>query len=527
MTRPGFFRMTLSSTPKRQIDVVTGEVSPDLPGDGASPPAPLSPKVQGLLGPAEAVRGSAPVGAMLVAKTSTSTNPRPLPLWLLLVGREAVHLRWGGVVGVGLVWTGLGGALVIDALDGATHIPDRWFGLLLVFEAASSGVRGLVATGAARRLRLLKAAILLVVAVLTMLASASSTFLLAMLFGTAFLFDGLSRIVLSHVLRFPGWHWAVVHGGLGILLGILTLQPYPTWYAGTVGFSIGAFLMLSGIKVMILGLRLRRLPGSPSASRQAGGSDTVRVYVWTPTGTATIPARRRLVHRYVVSVNGVGHISTGHAAMELAASYGGNGSRGDLPSEGPLYLSHYPAVEIERSPDKLRAILHAGPENNVPGRFLPSYREEAADWCEATVVVTLQGVDGGRLRAFWSSYRRDATYNLVGRNCSTGVANALDAAVEGSFCSNGTPWRRLAHAVLSPEFWAAALMRNGAGAMTWTPGLVLDYSRALSALIDPVSPVPAISWQGVRRRLMRNWRAEAVARKRGLNSADAEAVKAA
>jgi hypothetical protein len=56
---------------------------------------------------------------------------------------------------------------------------------------------------------------------------------------------------------------------------------------------------------------------------------------------------------------------------------------------------------------------------------------------------------------------------------------------------------------------------------------VLDYSRALSALIDPVSAVPAMSWQGIRRRLMRNWRAEAVARKRGLNSADADAAKAA
>ena len=179
-------------------------------------------------------------------------------------------------------------------------------------------------------------------------------------------------------------------------------------------------------------------------------------------------------------------------------------------------------MEIERSPDNLRGILRAGPDNNVPGRFLPSYREEAADWCEATVVVTLRGIDGGRLRAFWSSYRRDATYNFVGRNCSTVVANALDAAVEGSFCRDGTSWRRLARAVLSPEFWAAALLRNGASAMTWTPGLVLDYSRALSALIDTVSPVPAMSWQGVRRRLMRNWRAKAVARKRGLNSADAE-----
>ncbi|MFD1303164.1 HdeD family acid-resistance protein [Methylobacterium marchantiae] len=438
--------------------------------------------------------------------TESPASPKALPLWLLLVGREVVHRHWGLVTGAGIVWTALGGALVIDALDGATHIPDRWFGLLLVFEAAGSFVRGLVATGAARRLRILKAALLLVVAVLTMLASSSSTFLLAMLFGTAFLFDGLSRFALANVLRFPGWRLSAAHGALVVALGIITLQPWPTWYAGTVGFCIGAFLMLAGIKVAILGARMRHLPAEPLAQAPDAHSDALTVHVWTPTGTATIPARQRLVHRYVVSVNGRGHVSTGHAALELGAGV----------TEDALYVSHYPAVEIDRSPDNLRATLRAGPENDVPGRFLPSYREEADDWCEATVTVTLRGVDAARLRHFWAAYRRDATYNLVGRNCSTTVASALDAAVEGAFNRDGKPWRHLARAVMSPEFWAAAILRNGAGAMTWTPGLVLDYSRALSALVDPVSPVPAIRWEGVRRRLLRNWRAETVARMRNL-----------
>ncbi|MCJ2082602.1 HdeD family acid-resistance protein [Methylobacterium sp. J-090] len=529
--------MTSPSKPSHRTGDAPRSAVSAGPGEGAPDSAALGPKAQAVLGLAAAERGSDPVAGMLATPSGAPAKPRALPLWLLLVGREAVHRRWGIVAGAGLVWTALGGALVIDALDGATHVPDRWFGLLLVFEALSSLVRGLVATGAARRLRLLKAALLLVVAVLTLLASASSTFLLAMLFGTAFLFDGLSRIVLSHVLRFPGWRWSVAHGSLGAILGLLTLQPWPTWYAGTVGFSIGTFLVLSGIKVTVLGLRLRRPPeplgaSMPVRDSERGsdrGSDMVTVHVWTPTGTATIPARQRLVHRYVVSVNGGGHISTGHAALEWAGSPGGSGDplHDESLRGAPLYVSHYPAVEIDRSPDNLRATLRAGPENEVPGRFLPSYRAEADDWCEATVTVTLRGVDGARLRAFWDAYRRDATYNLVGRNCSTGVANALDAAVEGSFGRDGTPWRRLARAALSPEFWAAALMRNGAGAMTWTPGLVLDYARALSALIDPVSPVPALGWHGVRRRLRRNWRAETIARKRGLAAAEPTAAKVA
>jgi hypothetical protein len=48
--------------------------------------------------------------------------------------------------------------------------------------------------------------------------------------------------------------------------------------------------------------------------------------------------------------------------------------------------------------------------------------------------------------------------------------------------------------------------------MTWTPGLVLDYTRALSALVDPVSPVPSIAWKRVGWRFVRNWRARSLIR---------------
>lgn len=211
------------------------------------------------------------VEGLLSEASAIRPGERPLPLWLLLVGRGAVHRRWGLVTGMGLAWTALGAALVVDALDGALHVPERWFGLLLVFEALRSLVRGLVASGAARRLCLLKAALLFVIAVLTILGSSSSTFLLAMLFGTAFLVDGLSRIVLAQVLRFPGWRGAAAYGGLGVALGILTLQPWPTWYAGTVGFSVGAFLAMSGIKVALLGLRLRRPPVAHGAATPGAG----------------------------------------------------------------------------------------------------------------------------------------------------------------------------------------------------------------------------------------------------------------
>ncbi|KCV30154.1 hypothetical protein L489_1189 [Bordetella bronchiseptica 00-P-2730] len=37
-----------------------------------------------------------------------------------------------------------------------------------------------------------------------------------------------------------------------------------------------------------------------------------------------------------------------------------------------------------------------------------------------------------------------------------------------------------------PELWIAAQVRRRAQAMAWTPGLTLDYSRALRAIVHPV-----------------------------------------
>lgn len=418
------------------------------------------------------------------------------PLWLLLVGRAAVRRHWHLILATGLVWSLLGLTVMIDSLDGALHVPERWFGLILLAEGAGSLAVGASALGAARRLRLLKGGLLTIMAVLILVATRHSTFLLAMIFGIAFTVDGVIRITVAGLLKFSGWRISVALGALSVAFGLFHLQPWPTWYAGTVGYCIGMFLILTGANLALVGLRTRRLQAAPGLEAPAG-SDSLTVHVWTPTGQATTPASQRLIRRYVASVDKAGRYSTGHAALEQG---------------GDLYISHYPAVEIDRSPDNLRSSLRAGHENDVPGRFLPSHAYEAADWCEATVAVTLSGIDAARLRDFWAAYRQDTTYNFISRNCSTTVARALDVAVEGAFSRGGHPWRTLALALTTPEFWAAAFLRGGARSMTWTPGLVLDYTRALSALVDPVSPVPSIPWKRVGWRLARNWRARALVR---------------
>jgi hypothetical protein len=124
-------------------------------------------------------------------------------------------------------------------------------------------------------------------------------------------------------------------------------------------------LLLSGWTILRLGLRLHQLtdntpvvslpvfehhgwqdlglalpPARPTAP--AHHTTPLIVHVWTPVGSAASPRskHRLLIDRYIGAVDGKGMISTGHAALELAPD---------------IYISHYPALDLDHSPTTSRA----------------------------------------------------------------------------------------------------------------------------------------------------------------------------
>ncbi|MBC2884353.1 protease [Ochrobactrum sp. CM-21-5] len=406
---------------------------------------------------------------------------------LILLGREIIQRHWKVLLVASAFWLFLGTFIIIDALDGKTIIPSRLFGYFLLPEAVVSLFAAAWSRGTARRMRIVQGIALLSVGFLIISATPASNFTLAMVLGFCFFVDGSVRIGSAWVVRYPRWRLGLMGGLLEVCIAIITLQPWPTWYAGTVGFNVGAVMILTSLGILSIALRIRRLEEGVSissilnrndfwsrttftASQAKANRGELIVHVWTPTGQAMTPLHQRAINRYIAAVDGSGVISTGHAALEM----------------GPdLYISHYPAVEIDRSPDEFTRTLRATADNNVPGRFLPSYREEAADWCPSTVQVLVKNIDASRLDAFWKQYSADKTYNLTNRNCSSAVADALDAALEGVYREHNWPVITALRAIIYPELWAAGLMRKRAESMAWTPGLVLDYARALSAIVDP------------------------------------------
>ncbi|BET12807.1 DUF308 domain-containing protein [Pandoraea sputorum] len=421
-------------------------------------------------------------------------------LILLLLGVNYLRRRARALIWIGAIFFAFGTALIVDALDGVVHFPLKVFAWLLLLEGLATLAIATIGVGGQRLVRGLKGGTFTVAALLVLLFDQhNGNFWLSMLFGTLFLADGLLQCVAAYVVRYPRWAWAIAGGALEIVVAIFFYQPYPTHYKGTLPYAIGLGLVFTGWNVLVLAMRARRMRGDfrveqilgspedkrrlwserPRAPRWDGpptdSEPALTVHVWTPSGSSKAPARRHpVIDRYIAAVDKNGVISTGHAALE---------------SHEGVYVSLYPAKEIDRSPDQFGQLLRATRENDVPGTFQPNYATESKAWCPSTVKVRIRNYSPQQLSAFWQTYQQNTTYNLTHRNCSSSVAKALEAAIEGRVGQlhdgGDAGWWTFVRLWLTPELWVAAQLRKRAKTMAWTPGLVLDYARAVSMLVDP------------------------------------------
>jgi uncharacterized membrane protein HdeD (DUF308 family) len=434
-------------------------------------------------------------------------------LVMILLGVDYLRTRWRELLAVGFLSTVLGVVIFCDALDGALWFPIIPFAGLLLLEGLATLAVAWTGIGGQRSLRYVKGVAFIASAGLVLMGGVHGNFILSLIFGTLFLVDGTLQIIAAAFVRYRTWKMAIAGGVLEIAIAIFFYQPYPDHYLGTIAYCVAFGLLFGGWNMTLLAIRVPRMATNPvvadekrtehkvvavgdaAASTQMSAQNgpmpssplsnaldshaephehVLTIHVWTPVGSAKSQARRQpIIDRYIAAVDRNGAISTGHAALESA--------------EG-VYISLYPASEIERSPDEFSRLLRATRDNDVPGVFQPDYETEAKAWCPSTRQVRIHNYDAERLERFWAEYRRTTTYNLTYRNCSSTVAKALEAAIEGASArawGKDRGWKPFLHIAVTPELWVAAQVRKRAATMAWTPGLTLDYARALSMLADP------------------------------------------
>ncbi|MDL2266625.1 hypothetical protein LJC46_01370 [Desulfovibrio sp. OttesenSCG-928-G15] len=408
-----------------------------------------------------------------------------IQLFLLFCGTRLVRKYWWVLFAFGFFWLCVGLFVMNDAVFSAHRIPVDYFAIPLCFDGIWALGTAFSKEGTTRKLRLSRAGIMLGVALLILFAPRYHGVIIGIIIGTFIVADACFRIASAYVVRFKRWQFSLAFGVFEFLCGLWSLVPWPTYYAGAVGHDVGVLVMLGAMSVCGLSLRIRSLPSQVSictvfskgwpenykvheerrAHPRENGEEVI-VHVWTPTEELAPLS----VGRYVAATNKSGVISTGHAAMEIKPD---------------VYISFYPAVEIDRDNIEFMQSLNASDKNNVQGLFQPSYEVESADWCPSTMQVRIRGLNTRNMRQFWNAYREDITYNLTSRNCASSVAKALDAGLEGLFSKQiRSSFFFLPHLFFTPEMWVAGFMRQRAEAMAWTPGILLDYVRALSYIMS-------------------------------------------
>ena len=394
---------------------------------------------------------------------------------IMLYGRDRAKKHFWALLGLAFLGILIGASFFMLPFFADPYEYTVFLCIPILLEAIRSFVCAFYCAGAARGLRVSRGIVLLLMIYIVLFAQIHpwNTVLSGFITGLYLIFSSIWKMSNSLVLRFRRWKFMLGVSIVELCIGFWNFIPWSFdyssrqiyWDVGTLilVYSINSFIIYYLVINSELGTASDKQHDEAKKNRQS--RDNAIVYVWTTTGK--LPLFYKIIARYIISKNASGVISTGHAAFEL----------------DEIYISHYPANDIERDASQFLKILKSTDENNDSGVFQLNYLDEVKISSPSNFKIIIEGVNKEKLDSFWQEYRKDTTYNLTNRNCSTVVSLALMKGTEGYFSEKKGGIRLFLKALFSPELWVMSQLRKHASIMTWTPGIVLDYSRAMSALL--------------------------------------------
>ncbi|HDL6964064.1 TPA: MFS transporter [Yersinia enterocolitica] len=415
---------------------------------------------------------------------------------LLLFGADFVRRKSKYLWFIGFLWGITGFLVFIDGLDGQLYFPLKTFGVLLMLESLITLSVAASGMGSQKPVLYFKGGIFFFSALIILVNQVYSNVLLSMIFGFAYFIVGLFIGISAWIVRFPRWKMVVFYGLVQIAFAFFLL----THHQATILFFLGFLMVSSALSCLGTARRASQMkqassvfqlmqpsdilmsekscgglqePGPvPSKHTSVSSTDTLIIHIWTPERSAVArPIPRPVINRYIAAVDEQGVISTGHAALEVSPN---------------LYISLYPAEDIDRSLSEFLHLLKATHDNDVKGSFQENYIVESTNWRGSDKKIVFRHYNLEALSSFWRNYQKEETYNLTYRNCSSSVAYALEAALDGVLSQHSQNWLTTFKVLFMPELWIAAQVRKRASMLAWTPGLVMDYAQALSAVVHLV-----------------------------------------
>jgi uncharacterized membrane protein HdeD (DUF308 family) len=179
---------------------------------------------------------------------------------------DAIHRTWGWLMAWGVLLM-VAGIAAVAYPHAATVASVQVFGVLLLFAAAGQFIAAFYARGWGGVLAAILCGVLylfggVVLIERPLLGAAGYTLFMTMLFFAV----GIVRITSAVLHRFSGWGWAVLSGGISVLLAVLIWQEFPESALWVIGMFVGIDLIFAGWSWVMTALAARRLPALPPAS---------------------------------------------------------------------------------------------------------------------------------------------------------------------------------------------------------------------------------------------------------------------
>lgn len=418
---------------------------------------------------------------------------------LLLLGPANLHRNRWYLAALGLALMATGAAIGFETHETVTLVSLEAIGWILVAMGLARIAFALLAGGEMAVLLGLRGLAFVVLGLAAADYPLESGNAVPWLFGMALLMNGLYQVGSALVIRYPGFGWLLISGGLHLGFGGMLFFRWREAASWVVPLALGAGVALLGLVMLRMALRLGSiLPDIEEGGAQAavryflefhvahrfhrrylalpvgfrghpdvgGAHGDLFVHVWTPTTVAKVERRFNPVSRYVAARDEAGKFAVGHAAMEMKPD---------------VYISHSDGDPTAF--DSQEQVWQTLRSRDVPGVFRPSFEEEVASYMVPPASIRFRNFNEDQLRSFWSLYRAVDAYNFTNRNCSVAVAMALEAALMGSLAR----YRRIRNVLgllWNKDLWVAHFIRLKAREMVWTPGMMLDYAAALQRVVE-------------------------------------------
>ncbi len=84
--------------------------------------------------------------------------------------------------------------------------------------------------------------------------------------------EGIYRMVVAMMGRYPNSGWVLLHGVVTLNLGLMIWRQWPVSGVWAIGLYVGIHVILSGLSLTLLGPGARRLPDEIEAPPSLAGS---------------------------------------------------------------------------------------------------------------------------------------------------------------------------------------------------------------------------------------------------------------